>query len=88
MRKVYTDPALKDNKRWMIYTTHEMYKKYKISDAQTGYGVMQMANEALAVYIELFPIIDELQREANAAGMEIHEYITKVVKNRKDGSVK
>lgn len=82
MRKVYTDPALKNNKKWTIYTTQTLYKQFKTTDVTTEYGLMRMANEALNVYIELFPEIKQLQNEAIEKEMELHEYIRYIVMQR------
>lgn len=79
---MYTDPALKENKRWTIYTTHELYKQYKITDATTDYGIMELANEALSLYIELFPQIEEIKKEAQKQNIELKTYLKEILKNR------
>lgn len=82
MRKVYTDPALKNNKKWTVYTTHALYKQFKTADITHDYGLMRMANEALSMYIKIFPEIDKLQSEADANNMELHEYFQHIIKKR------
>lgn len=80
---MYTDPALKNNKKWTVYTTQSLYKQFKTADVTTEYGLMRMANEALSMYIEIFPDIQQLTRDAEERNMELSEYIADIIKKRK-----
>jgi hypothetical protein len=83
VRKVYSDPALKDNKKWTIYTTQTLYKEYLLANLTSDYGLMNMANEALTTYIAIFPDIAKLNDEAQERAMPLHEYIKEIINNRK-----
>lgn len=82
MRKVYTDPALKDNKRWTVYTTNDLYKDYKVTSTVSGRGIMDLVNEALTLYMEILPVVEAMKTEAEERGLEITDYVKSTLENR------
>ncbi|PLT43526.1 hypothetical protein B8V81_5066 [Paenibacillus pasadenensis] len=86
-RKVYSDPALKENKQWTIYTTNEIYKKYKMTHLMGEHGLMELVNEALHMYITLFPHLEEIRKEAAEKELPLTAYMEFILEERmKNGS--
>ncbi|MBW5449323.1 hypothetical protein GE107_25175 [Cohnella sp. CFH 77786] len=81
------DESLYD-KRWTIYTTKQLYKAFKYSATISDTGIMLMANEALAMYHAIFPEIKKLHNEAAEHGLELHDYIKKIITSRNPDQLK
>lgn len=79
MKKVYSDPN-PGTKKWSVYVEDHLYKKFKRTSIDADENINEMVSEALEVYLSLFPVIEDLRRDAGVSGKKLGEYILQHLK--------
>lgn len=85
MNKFYMDPKLPDTKKWSVYVPKErVYKKLKELALHSEENINAMVTEGLEIYINIFPDIRNLRREAKSRNLPLEVFIKQLIEERQN----